>query len=129
MSDVDVLVTEKLVAFRKQILEVLKEKHPYMIGIAESAMGGRKNKFGMLVTENGKVAGEYTFLVDGINIESVEAGVLDSAVKHPFLGEIKPYAVMERTDIEAMIGDEEFLTDTFAAVKKLLPKTTLKFLA
>ncbi|QJW45200.1 hypothetical protein HA075_04835 [bacterium BFN5] len=128
MSDVDVLVTEKLVAFRKQILEVLKEKHPYMIGIAESAMGGRKNKFGMLVTENGKVAGEYTFLVDGINIESVEAGVLDSAVKHPLLGEIKPYAVMERSDIEAMLQDQEFFTDTFAAAKKLLPKTTLKFL-
>jgi hypothetical protein len=129
MSDVDVLVKEKLVPFRQKVIEVLKEKHPYVIGIAESAMAGRKNKVGLLITENGKAAGEYTFLLDGINVEQVEIGVLDAQVKHPLLGEIKPYGVLEKTDLEAMLTDDLFFTDTFAALKKALPKMTLKFLA
>ncbi len=92
-------------------------------------MDGQKNKFGLLVTENGKVAGEYTFLVSGIDIESVTPGVLESEIKHPLFGAVKPYAVVERADIEEAVNNEEFFSNTLAALKSFLPKTTLKFLA
>ncbi|MEG6585385.1 hypothetical protein [Dendrosporobacter sp. 1207_IL3150] len=128
MTEVDVLIKEKFVSFRRKVLEHLKEKHPYIIGIVESAMAGRKNKFGLRITENGKTVGEYTLIANGVSIESVEVGILDAAVKHPMLGEFKPYAIIERSDIEQAIENEEFFTDTFAAAKKFLPNATIKFL-
>lgn len=128
MSELDVLVKDKLVPFRKEIIEAMREKHADFIGIVESAMAGRENKFGLMVTENGRIAGEYTFIVNGIDIERVETGVLESEIRHPLLGGIKPYAVIEKNDIELVIENKEFLTDTFAAAKKFLPKMTLKFL-
>jgi len=129
MSDVDILIKEKLVPFRARVIESVKEKHPYIAGIVESVVSGRKNKFGLQVTEGGTVVGEYTLNLDGINIESVDAGTLAPEVNHPVFGIIKPYAIIERSAVEKAIGNEEFFTDTFAAVKKLLPNVTIKFLA
>ncbi|HWR43068.1 hypothetical protein [Sporomusa sp.] len=128
MTDTDNLIKEKVLPFREKILGVVKEKHPHMYAVANGILSGRKNKAGLQVTQDGKVVGEYTFHLDGIHIESVECGKLDSEIHHPFLGVVKPYGVLEKSAIEKMLEDEGFSNEMFSALVKYLPDVTIKFL-
>ncbi len=128
MSDTDRLITEQVVPFREQILDILKEKHPYFYSVANSVFAGRKIMAGLQVTQDGQVVGEYTFHLDGLHIESVDTGKLDSGVHHPFIGLVKPYGVMEKSVIERFVSDEGVTTDLMNALVKYLPDITIKFL-
>ncbi|SMC80337.1 hypothetical protein [Sporomusa malonica] len=128
MTDTDQLIKEKVLPFREKMIGIIKEKHPYMYSVANSVLAGRKNKAGLQVTQEGQVIGEYTFHLDGIHIQSVECGKLDSGIHHPFLGLVKPYGVLERSTIEQMLEDEGFTSELFGTIVKYLPGVTIKFL-
>lgn len=128
MTDVDRLITDQLVPFREKILAVLKENHPYVYSVADNIFAGRKNMAGLQVTAEGQVVGEYTFHLNGLRIESVDTGKLDSGVNHPFLGIVKPYGVVEKSIIEKIVVDEGFTADLTKTFLTYLPDITLKFL-
>lgn len=128
MSDVDKLILEQLVPFREAVVDAIKTKHPYVVGMMESMLSGKQNSVGFQVTENSKVVGEYTFYLDGIRIKKTEVGRLDAEVHHPLLGVIKPCAIAERSAIERAIKDPEFMSEPFSAASKLLPDIKLIFL-
>jgi hypothetical protein len=129
MTDLDGLVTERFVRFRERIIEALRSKHPHMLAIVEAVLGGKQNRIGIQVTEDGKVAGQYTFTLNGVHIVSTETGKLDSEVHHPMLGVVKPYVVVERASLEKMLGDEaSFADNLFGTLPKYLPELSIKFM-
>lgn len=129
LDKVDDLVVNRLVPFREKIVAALRDKHPHIFRIIEAFLTGHENKVGLQVLEGGRVAGEYTLVLDGIRIMRAEPGRLDSGIHHPFLGLVKPYGVVERSAIEKMLGDEAtFMADPFAAAAKYMPEITIKFL-
>jgi len=128
MSDVDNFILEKFIPFREAVIDAVKTKHPYVVGVLESILSGKQNSVGFQVTENNQVVGEYTFSLNGIRIENTEVGKLDAKVYHPFLGIIKPCIVTERSAIERAIKDPEFISEPLSAVSKLLPDLKLTFL-
>lgn len=125
----DKFVLEKLVPFREQVIQTLKTKNPILISMAENLLRGKQNKVGMKVLDNGKVAGIYTFHLEGIHITKTECETLQSEIHHPFLGLIKPYVEVEKSALEKMVSDENFLQEPFSAATKYLPSVALKFLA
>lgn len=129
MTDADQLIKEKVLPFREKMIGIIKEKHPYMYSVANSVLTGRKNMAGLQLTHEGRVIGEYTFHLNGIHIESVECGKLDSGIHHPFLGLVKPYGILEKSTIEKMLQDEGFTDELFSTCAKYLPGVTVKFLA
>lgn len=129
LSRTDDLVINRLVPFREKIVNTLREKHPQTFKIIEAVLAGQDNKVGMQVLEGGRVAGEYTFNLQGIRIERTDTGRLDSGIHHPFLGLVKPYFILESSTIERFLGDEaSILADPFAAAGKYFPDITIKFL-
>ncbi|MDT8902820.1 hypothetical protein [Anaeroselena agilis] len=129
MSEIDRLVIEGLVPFRNRLTATFRDKHPYLFGMASAAMAGKESKFGVQVTEGGRVAGEYTLHVSGVEITHAEPGRLESGVQLPYVGTIKPYMVIERSSLERIIGDEAaIMADPFPAMLKHLPDMTVKFL-
>lgn len=128
MTDTDRLIKEQVLPFREKVLSDLKEKHPYVYSIANSILTGRKNMAGLQVTNDGQIIGEYTFHLDGLHVENVDIGKLDSGINHPFLGIIKPYGIIEKSVIEKIIGDEGFNEDLLNTLVKYLPEITIKFL-
>ena len=129
MNELDVLIKDKLVPLRERILESFSQKHPHIKSMMNCVMSGKKNKVGMVVTENGQVAGEYTFHTEGVHVASVESGVLSSEINHPFMGVIRPYAIVERATLEKMLDDEKRFEDNLLATAMgYIPEVTLKFL-
>ncbi|MBP2635293.1 MAG: hypothetical protein H6Q72_1200 [Firmicutes bacterium] len=128
MTDVDKLIVEQLVPFREKVLDIVKDKHPYVYSFANTIFEGRKSMVGLQVTENGQVVGEYTFHLAGIHIESVDTGKLDSGVNHPFLGMVKPYGVLEKRVIEKVVTDTSIADDLRSALLSYLPDITIRFL-
>lgn len=128
-SEIDALVKEKLMPMRERVLDGFEKKHPHIFSIINPILGNKKNKFGLQVTENGQVSGEYVLHLGGLRVEDIECGKLDSEINHPFMGVVKPYASIERKTIEKIISDEENLqNDLFPTVAKYLPEITIKFL-
>jgi hypothetical protein len=84
--DLDKLIMEELVQFRKKVIEAVQERHPGIFAVVNKVLADKENKLGMQVTENGKVVGEYTFILKGIHISNVESGQLVSEIHHPFWG-------------------------------------------
>ncbi len=125
---VDVLIQEDLVNFRRKLIECFKEQHPHIFSILEHSFSGRKNMVGIQVTEQGKVVGKYTLIMDGINVVEAKSGTLDSALHHPLLGVVKPYVTVERSAIETMIKDERFKSEMFSSIARYLPDVTIQFL-
>jgi hypothetical protein len=128
MTDMDMLIVNRLVPFRRQIIETIKGKHPHIVSMLEAVLSEKRSQVGFRVLEDGKVAGIYTFHLDGIHIVDTEAGKLYAEVHHPMLGVIKPYVEIERKALEKMVADEEFTREPFAAAAKYLPGITIKFL-
>lgn len=128
MSEVDKLILEQFVPFREAIVDAVKAKHPYIIGMFESMFSGKQNSVAFQVTENNQVVGEYTFQVNGIRIVKTEVGKLDAKINHPFLGVVKPCIIAERSAIERAIKDPEFMSEPFSAITKLLPDIKITFL-
>jgi hypothetical protein len=128
MTDVDRLITEQLVPFREKILDAVKEKHPYIYSFANNIFEGRKSMVGLQVNEDGKVVGEYTFHLNGIRIEGVDTGKLDSGINHPFLGMVKPYGIVEKSLLEKVIADHGIADDLQNALHSYLPDITIRFL-
>lgn len=124
----DTLIAKDLVNFRKAVIASFKDAHPQIFSIVERVLKGHQNMVGMQVTENGVMAGTFTFVLDGIDITAVKSGELESAVHHSLFGVIKPYITIERSAIETMIRDEQFKKDLFSAFVKYLPDLTFKFL-
>lgn len=129
MSNVDALIKDKLLPFRERVVDAFAAKHPHLNTIIGAFLNNKDNKFGMQVTENGQVVGQYTFHFGGIQIDTTDYGKLDSAIHHPFMGVIKPYTVIERSALEKMLADEESMkNEPFTAATKYLPDVTIKFL-
>lgn len=129
MNEVDMLVTQRLVAFREKALDAIKEKHPYLITIVETMFANKENRAGLQVTDAGEVIGEYTFYLTGIRITKAEAGKLDSLVKHPLLDfTIRPYAVVEKSVIEELVNDDRIAKEPFETLIKYLPDITIRFM-
>lgn len=129
MNEVDRLVIEGLVPFRNKLTAVFRDKNPYLFGMASAALAGKESKFGVQVTEGGRVAGEYTLHVSGVEITRAEPGKLESGVQLPYVGMIKPCLIIERAGLERILGDEgAIMADPFPAMLKHLPELTVKFL-
>lgn len=127
MSTVDNLIIEQFVPFRQKLIENLRTKHPHILSIMDNIFSGKKNRFGLQVTENGKTIGEFTFHLNGINIEETTSGKLLPELSHPFLGVIKPYIVVEKKALENLMQDEAFSHDPLSTFGKHLPDITFKF--
>lgn len=125
---IDTLIQDDLVNFRRSLLEAFKVQHPHLFSILDRLVAGRENRVGIEVLEEGKVAGKYTLLMDGVHVIEAKSGILDSAFKHPLLGTIKPYVVVERTVIEQLVKDENFKKAIFSSLANYLPDLTIKFL-
>lgn len=129
MTDVDTFVKDEFVPFRERLTEALSQKHPQLFSFVSALFTNQGNKFGLQVTENGQVVGEYALHFNGTRITDVESGKLDSEVHHPFLGVIKPYTSIERRVLEKMIADENNLVNDYVPnAIKYLPEVTVKFL-
>ncbi len=129
LTEVDALVKEKLMPMRNRVLDALQKKHSHLFAVINPIVAGRKNKFGLQVTENGRVVGEYVLHLGGLRVDDVEIGKLDSEVHHPFMGVIKPYASIERQTLEKVVSDESnFENELFATITRYLPDITIKFL-
>lgn len=129
MTKIDDLVINRMVPMREKIVAVLREKHPQIFKVIEAVLAGQDNKIGLQVLEGGRVAGEYTFNLEGISIKRTDAGRLGSAIHHPFLGLLRPYFIIESSTIEKFLGDEaSIMADPFAAAGKYFPDITIKFL-
>ncbi len=127
MNELDMVIKEKIIPMRERVVEALLKKHPHILGMVDKYLTGKNNKVGMRVTENGSTVGEYTFHLNGIHISDVEFGVLSSELHHP-IGMIKLYAIIERSALEKMLNDEQYIIDEpFAAIRKYLPDITIKF--
>jgi hypothetical protein len=126
--DLDKLIMEELVQFRKKVIEAVQERHPGIFAVVNKVLADKENILGMQVTENGKVMGEYTFILKGIHISSVESGQLVSEIHHPFLGIIKPYVAIEKGQIERLLADQEFITNMTVSIPRYLPGITIKFM-
>lgn len=126
--DLDKLIKEELVPFREKVLDGVQARHPHILTAINTIVSGKENKMGLQVLEDGKVVGEYTFNLKGIRIASVDCGTLLSEIHHPMLGVIRPYGVIERSQLEQMIKDEGFFNDLLATVPKYLPGITIKFM-
>lgn len=128
MSELDVLINEKIVPLRKKAVDALLQKHPHIFGMLDKYFAGKENKVGIRVTENGAPMADYTFHLKGLYIDRVENDVLDSELHHPF-GIIKPYGVIEKKVLYKMVEDEEdLIKEPFSTAMKYLPDVTLKFL-
>lgn len=129
MDRIDDLVINRMVPMREKIVNALREKHPQIFKVIEAVLAGQDNKIGLQVLEGGRVAGEYTFNLDGIRIKRTDPGRLDSGIHHPFLGLVKPYFIVESSTLEKFLGDEaSIMADPFAAAGKYFPDITVKFL-
>lgn len=129
MSDVDRLVKEQLVALRERMIKAFAAKHPQMYAMINGFLSGKKNRFGLQVTEAGKVVGTYTLLLEGIQISKVEENKLEPEFNHPFMGAIKPYITIERASLEKVLADEtRLLEDPLQAMSAHLPAITIRFL-
>lgn len=129
LNDIDELIQKEFIPFRKRLTDQFLAKHPHISGIVNSILSNKDNKFGMQVTENGRVVGEYTFHFEALQINNTECGKLDSTIHHPFIGVIKPYTIIERKILEKIIADEpSFQNEPFSAFTKYLPDITIKFL-
>jgi hypothetical protein len=126
LSEIENLIKEQFVPFRQRLVEMLRRKHPYILSTVDKILADKKNRIGMQVTENGKVMGEFTFHLDGIDIEKTEAGSLSPELHHPFLGVIRPYVMVERSAIEKVMKDDA-LFESLTAIANYLPDMTLKF--
>ena len=124
----DTLVKNDLVNFRQEIIKSFQEQHSNIFLVLERIFSGHKNMVGMQVMENGKLAGKYTFVMDGINVVEVKSGVLESEIHHPFLGVVKPYITVERNAIENLVKDESFKSDIFSSIPRYLPDLTIQFI-
>ena len=125
---VDSLIQEDLVDFRRSVIANFKEQHPHIFSMVDRMLSGHKNMVGIQVTEGGNIVGNYTLVMDGIHVVEAKSGTLDSAVHHPLLGIVKPYAVIERAVVAALVKDDQFKTEIFTSIAKYLPDITIKFL-
>lgn len=129
MTEVDTLVQDKLLPMRNRVLDVLEKKHANIFAMINPLLASHKNKFGLQVTENGRVVGEYVLHLGGLRVNNVEIGKLDSEFHHPLMGVIKPYASIERKALEKIIADEQRLqNELFSTLAEYLPDITIKFL-
>ena len=128
MSDLDLLVLEKLIPFREKALVVLAQQHPFVHAFLNAYLKDKNNRVGFQITENGQVAGTYTFTLDGLHISKTDIGVLEPAFHAPFLGTVKLYALTEKSELKKMLADQSLLTDDiFKVAREYLPMMTIKF--
>jgi len=128
MNEVDTLINENLVPFRKRVVDDLVRQHPLILGMIDKFLAGKNNKVGMRVTENGNTVGEYTFHLNGLQISDVECGVLSSELHLP-IGIIKPYPIIEKSVLEKIIKDEQsIINEPLTVIRNYIPDITIKFL-
>lgn len=129
MSDLTVLMNDKLVPLKEKGLQILSDQHPIVYAALDTLLKGKLSKIGFQVTHHGIVIATYTIVLNGIHIIQVDAGALDPSVSFPFWGEFKPYVIMEKEDLEKALDDKElFVGDVLKNSMKYLPMVTLRFL-
>lgn len=128
MADADQLMKECFMPFYQRVFAAFKQEHQTMFMMLNSVMSGKKNYFGIRLTENDKPIGDYTLHLQGATISHLESGNLSSEVHTPF-GVMRPYVILEKSAIERMIADEEnFVRDLFTTKMKYAQDVTIKFL-
>ncbi len=130
ITDIDTFVKNEFVPFRERLVETLSKKHPQLFTFIGALFTNQQgNKFGLQVTENGQVIGEYSLNFNGTKITDVKSGKLDSEIHHPFLGTVKPYVSVERKVLEQMISNEaKIASDPIPTAVQYLPDLTIRFL-
>ena len=130
LTDVDRLVKEQLLSLRERMIKEFSAKHPQLYAMINGFLSGKKNRFGLQVTEAGNVVGTYTLLLEGIQISKVEESRLEPEFNHPFMGVIKPYIAIEKASLEKILADEQrLLEEPLQAMAAHLPGITIRFLA
>ncbi|MDU2064143.1 MAG: hypothetical protein E6713_04805 [Sporomusaceae bacterium] len=128
-DELDSLIRDQIVPFHLRNVEALGAKHPHIMGMVNSVMANQENRAAIRIQEQGKIVGEYTFLLKGLKIETVESNTLDPQFQHPFLGKIKPFVTLERTVLEKVLADDKnYLEEPFSAVVPYLSEITIQFL-
>lgn len=129
MSDLMILMNDKLAPFKEKGLKILSDQHPILYTALDTFLKGKISKVGFQVTDRGTVIATYTIVLNGIHIIQVEAGALAPSVSLPFWGEFKPYAIMEKKDLEKALEDKDlFIGDVLKNSMKYLPAITFRFL-
>lgn len=127
MNHTDKFMQEEFLSFCKRVGDAFELSHSTLHMTFKRIMSGR-NLVGIRVTENGKVLGDYTLVLDNAKFSNIENGVLSSEIHTPF-GVIRPYYILEKSTIDRMIQDESsFVTHPFATKFKYYPEITIKFL-
>ena len=129
MSEINRLIVDRLLPMKREGLEVFSKQHPIIYTAMDKFLNGKISKVGIQITEKGNVIGTYTIVMDGIHIVHAEPGSLEPRVTLPLWGEIKPYAIMEKKDLEEVLNDTSiFNGDIFKNSMKYMHMVTLKFL-
>ncbi|MCX7781458.1 MAG: hypothetical protein N2491_11250 [Negativicutes bacterium] len=127
-DETDKFMQEQFMPFCRRVFDAFKQNQHAIFTLISSFLSGKTNLYGIRITEQGQTAGEYTLHLAGASISHLEAGRLASEIHSPF-GIVKPYAIIEKKVLEAMLKDEQnFITNPFAAKMKYMPEVTIKFL-
>lgn len=129
MSELTILMTNKLVPLKEKGLKIFSDQHPVIYTALDTFLKGKISKVGFQVTDHGVVIATYTIVLHGVHIVQVDAGSLDPSVSFPLWGEFKPYVLMEKRDLEKALEDKDlFIGDILKNAMKYLPTVTLRFL-
>lgn len=126
MSSTDDFMQNEFLPFYRRSLAAFVQNHAAMYATFTHLIP-KKFRFGMRLTENEKLLGEFTIVFEDGKISHIENGSLTSEIHTPF-GIIKPYYIVEKSTMERMIQDEPaFITHPFATKFKYLSEITIKF--
>ena len=129
MSELNRLIIDKLLPLKREGLEIFSKQHPIIYTALNKFLSGRISKVGLQITDKGNIIGTYTIVMDGIHIVQAEPGSLDPKVTLPLWGEIKPYSIIEKNDLEEALDDTSIFTgDILKNSMKYLPMVTIRFL-
>lgn len=127
MSDTDKFMQEEYLPFCQRTTDAFAQNHHTLYATIKTFLPGEQ-RLGMRVTENDRVLGDYTVVMEDAKITRIDSGVLASEIHTPF-GVIKPYVIVEKSTVEKIILDEpNFIAHPFATKFKYYPEMTIKFL-
>lgn len=127
-NELDILILEKYRHIKELGTQIAAKQHPFIYAFLSALFKNRKGKVGLQIVAEGAILRNYTVFLDGLRIEKIEPDVLEPGIEIPLWGEIKPYTILEKKDLEAMINDPVILQgDIFKNSVKYFPLVTIKF--
>ena len=126
MSDIEKFMQTEFLPFYQRTMAAFEQNHSALFATF-SHLAPKQLRFGIRVTDNDTLLGDFTIALDDGKVSQIENGVLDSVVHTPF-GITKPYYIIEKSTLEKMVQDEQaFIAHPFATKFKYLPDITIKF--